>query len=341
MKRNICLLFLLLLLTGCYSKNTISEVEDNYNRSFYKVYEPYKSQAKNNYATNRLFNRYDLREVEMGLMRISTNYFVPTKYYYQAGQYLTKDVLDTLLSSSKLNKVDTELDYQPRYISYLHEQNYLNINGELKGISIALILNPYQSYTDVNNKVKQVIVSEDELITFGQVKARELLAYIRDELKLKDIEIVIGLYIQQSTNSMIPGSYVYETFTREQTITKFNKLDEQYYLLASSDLKTVDINTYDAVNQFKNKIQSLDNVISTIGRGLYINKQLQELSIDVSVNYMSIGEVNSLAQIIAQEILTLFNDHIIIEVTIRTDNKIEAIISKDDNQDKCKIFFIN
>ncbi len=341
MKKTIYLLFLIFLLVGCGNKQeTISEVEYNYNRSFYKVYEPYKSYIDNNYLMGKTFNRYDLREVEMGLMRISTRYFSPDKYYYQAGQYLTEEDLTSLLSVKKLNKKDDTLNYQPQYVSYIHEQDYLNMKGELKGISLGLVLNPYQVFT-VDGKTIKETIDRDNLIKIGQDRAKDLLDYVRLELKLKDIEILIGLYIQTEPSSMVPGSYACETFIKYDTIKKFNNLNEQYYLLTDSYLRTIDMNTYEDFNSLKNKMQSSTNVIAMMGRGLYVNNQLQEVTIDINVNYMAIGEINSLSQVIAQEIATLFKNNIIIEVVIKNESKIEAIISKDIEQNKSKIFFIN
>jgi len=341
MKRSIILFFLILILVGCNNKEIISEVEYNYNRSFYKIYEPHKSYAVNNYSVNRTFNRYDLREVEMGLMRISTKYFSNNKYYYQMGNYISEEEQIELLSYEKLNSnSDSNLEYKPKYISYIHEQNYLNKKGEIKGISLAVVLNPYQSYT-VNGKTKRDVVNIDKLIEFGQGKVDELVNYIRSKKELKDIEIVIGLFVQQSTSSLVPGAYVYETFIREGNIKKFTKLNEKYYLLTDNKLKDIDINSYEAFVKLKDKIQLLTSNIFIMGRGLYINNQLQKLTIDVNMNYVTIGEVNSLSQLIASEIVSLFNEKTIIEVIIKSENKVEAIVSKDNNQNKSKIFFIN
>jgi protein involved in sex pheromone biosynthesis len=147
--------------------------------------------------------------------------------------------------------------------------------------------------------------------------------------------------VEESNYSMLPGSYAYETFVRGNVINRFNKLEEKYILLTDSALSSADLKTYENFAKLKRKIQSSINTISIMGKGLYIDKQLTEITIDVNINYTTIGEVNSLAQIIAQEISTLFNKKVSIQVIIKNENKVEAIISKDSAKTKSKIFIIN
>ncbi len=341
MKKNILLFFLILILTGCNNEEIINETEYKYNRALYQFYRPYEIYASHNYVIDHVFNRYDLREVEMGLMRISTKYFANNKYYYQIGRHLNEDELKQLLSHDKLNSGEHfELSYIPKPIAYIHEQNYLNKKGELKGLSLALVLNPYQSYV-VNNRRRKDVLDKEKLILFGKEKAKDLIAYIRTKEELRDVEIVIALFWQQDMSSLVPGSYIYEAFTKNNEINKFNQLNEKYYLLTDNDLRYIDINNYENFSKLEEQVEKSNDNTTVIGRGLYINNQLKELTIDINIDYITVGEINGLSQLVANQLQTLFNNNIIIEVIIKNESRVEAIITKNNNEDKSRIFFIN
>jgi protein involved in sex pheromone biosynthesis len=344
MKKILSLLTMLILfITGCGS-DKLKEADYNFNRSYYKIYRPYKSGSDNNYIINKVGNKYDVEEVELGLMRISLRYFASIKHYYQAGQYLTRDKLISLLSTDKLNKTEAKvidgITINPKYISYIHEQNYLNKKGELKGISLGIVLNPYQVYTTASGASKYAEINEEEIVQFGKQKADELVTYIRNDIGLKNIDIVIGLYIQNNPSSIVSGTYNYETLVRGDKIISFTGVSEKQFLLTDSNLKTIDLNTYNGFMELTKKIKNENIIPSMMGKALYKNNKIQDINIDVKVSYTSKGEIISLSQIIAEQIAVLFVKEVPIEVTIRNDSNVEVIIVKDKNKTNSEIFFL-
>lgn len=341
MKRFLVILFLLLIVVGCNKETIEKELEYNYDNSLYQVYAPYKAGVNINYNVNKIMNKLDLDEVELGLMRISTKYFALSKHYYQAGQYLNTDEVKELLSSEKLNSVDEVKEYNPEYISYIHEQNYLSKNGELRGISLAIVLNPYQTYTTPGGQIKNEECDLETLIELGKEKGELLYSYIKEKEKLEEVEVLIALYVQNSPTSLIPGSYKYESLSKGDNFNKYNKVDEEHHLLTSSYVSKNDTRTYDAFLSFKELISDEKISISTTGKAFYQNKEVSEIKIDVNINYASLGEINTVAQLIAHELPSLFNTKCNIQVTIKNYSDIKAIVIKYKDENSSKLFLIN
>jgi protein involved in sex pheromone biosynthesis len=343
MKKILILLTIVIFITGC-KNDELKEINYNFNRSYYKVYRPYKESADNNYIVGKIGNKYDLEEVELGLMRISLRYFAAIKHYYQAGQYFTKDKLISLLSTDSLNKTQPKIvdgiTINPKYISYIHEQNYLNKNGVLKGISLGIVLNPYQVYTTSSGASKYAIISEEEIIEYGKQASSQLIDYIRNKLNIVNTDIVIGLYVQNNPSSITSGSYKYETLVRGNRIISFTKVLENQYLLTDNELKNIDLNTYNSFMQLTDTIEKDNTIPAIIGKGLYINNKLTDINIDVKTSYTSKGEIINLSQTIAEKIPVLFSKEALIEVVIKNDSNVEVIIVKNRNKDNPEIFFL-
>ena len=63
-------------------------LSDNY----YRTLVPYKESASRGLVVSNIYTKYDLKEVETGLMRLSQNVFNTDDYFFQEGQYLPADM---------------------------------------------------------------------------------------------------------------------------------------------------------------------------------------------------------------------------------------------------------
>ncbi|MEG0471814.1 MAG: CamS family sex pheromone protein, partial [Solibacillus sp.] len=143
------------------------------NDSYYRTLIPYKESASRGLVVSNIFTKYDMKEAELGLMRISQNKFDTEKYYFQEGQYLSEDMLKYWLARPN-QTTDKGPEYQglnpssidegtgqemdatikateaPVYLAHIVEQNYLtktdNNKITLSGISIGLALNSVYYY---------------------------------------------------------------------------------------------------------------------------------------------------------------------------------------------------
>ena len=169
--------------------------------NYYRTILPYKTSPTRGLVYSRyskMKNRYDIDTFDLALMRESQSYFNPDELYFQEGQILTKPVVQQLLSKKLAaaelkTELESDPDYveiglnpsedekmkidglegTPTYIAYLLEQDYLNQDGEIEGITIGLALNPYQVWKNELGYEQTVQLDEAELITKGQAIAQE------------------------------------------------------------------------------------------------------------------------------------------------------------------------
>ena len=245
MKKFLISLVILIAVTGCNTKSKTSDVENtysiNYNDEYYTIYVPYKKGVGNNYILNSNVVDFDVETIEKNLIQISTNEFSVDKYYYQEGQYLTKQKLKELLSNDNLNKSDKkEIEgkkIKPQIVAGIYEKNFLSKNGDIKGISLGIVLNKYQSYDSNNN---YVTMDEDEVIEVGKKTGKTLIKYMREEFELDNIPILVALYLESSPESNVSGNYIYYGITENNEI-KYKHIDQKNYYMNNQNVTSLQL----------------------------------------------------------------------------------------------------
>src|SRR5690625_1537765 len=126
MKKNLLIInvILLLLLASCVPEATEEEIVQpndeqseqevsivpsyQLSKENYKMILPFRPSKARGVIGRQIANRVDIDEMEDGLRRHSTEVFDPAKYYYEDGQYLTKDMvyswLDRLPTEKQLEE---------------------------------------------------------------------------------------------------------------------------------------------------------------------------------------------------------------------------------------------
>ncbi|MFT4414605.1 CamS family sex pheromone protein [Fredinandcohnia humi] len=256
-------LSVLVLLSGCAPKfeqetEVIQDSEEdtekaiipryNISESYYKAVLPYKTGKARGIVADTVNNRLDIDEFESGLMRIAQESFPADKYFYQEGQYLEKETIQSWLKRKRspaqqaaaeksakkkipndgLNPVfenpkdpndyEGTMEDSPIYISTITEQNYLTKNNEdkleLGGIVIGIGLNTYHYYNlpdEVGGYPRHVKIDQATVEKEGKRAAEEIINRIRSSEKYKgirDVPIVVGLFKQEATTSIAPGNFV-------------------------------------------------------------------------------------------------------------------------------------
>lgn len=332
MRKNILILLIVsLVLSGCRNQEKL-ETENLLSLNTYQVFEPYKDSISGNYINNMINNSYDIDNVQARLMNLSTKYFKVTNNYYQAGQYLDtnkiKDILSKVNPNEKINIDGVEI--LPKYFSYIHEQNYLDKDGLLSGVSIGLVLNPYQSYKNSYGATLYKEIDEKELIQYAKEKVPEILKNLREIDDLKNVRIIVGLYISASPNSILPGYYKYMGITSNDKIT-FNEVDYRYYYLDSNELLQKNTEVYNSFKAFNNQIATKDIYIS--GYGLFFENSLEKASITINSNYMNIDKLIYLQQVVSETLNDNFKLQSYINVHIKINNKIVGLVQKNENNE--------
>ncbi len=341
-KRKILFLLLsIIAIVGC-SKKEVEEPSDNtysfrYNDDYYTIYMPYKKGVGNNYVVSSNVVDYDINKVEKDLIQISSNVFPVDENYYQEGQYLSETRLRTLLNRDNLNNIaDMTISgkkIKPTVVVGIYEKNFLDNEGKIKGISLGLILNPYQGYGSSGN---YVTINQNKVIDIGKAKAGELVKYLRENFSLDNIPIMVALYVEASPESNTSGNYLYYGVTSNNDLT-FEYLDQKNYYMNNESVKKLDSKNYNSFKNFTNKMYSYDKTMYVSGLGYYSGNHLSKLDITITKSYYSYGELLYISQFLSENMANYFKD-IKVVTEVKAINEVKAYIVKEEGETSTDIF---
>ena len=346
------------LLVGCNN-----EIEDSKETG---VYLSGKSDfSKNNYQilknfgndrgeiVNRVYNRLDINNIEIELMNLSEEHFPSSKYSFREGNSV-KNISKWLKRESEttdgLNSAidtHTEMDWpdimqlekeNPKYLAHIEEQEFVDKDGKIAGLSIGIILNSIYYY-DVKDeqglkhfdsvKIKQSIIKNE-----GKKFAEIILKRIREENELANIPIFIGLYIQADKNSILPGHYyAFSMITEGNQIKNWTDINRQLINISSKTFEEVDKELYERIFYIKHDLVNYYNInYSLTGKGLPEDSHIKELTIELAIDPLSYTNLVGLVQFLATEILNLSRE-IPVTLTISSLDEIRALIVCKNNED--------
>ncbi len=317
------LFILLLLLVGCENKEDTIKI--SYDNSYYQVATPYK-ESIGSYS----IRDYDKEEVESMLSKLSTEYFKTNNSLYQEGQFLTSEEIKNLVTEyNQTDKIKIDnIEFTPSYITTIYEQNYLATNNTLKGISLAIVVDNKQYYEDNQYKV----VSEKTVLDYALSKANNLVSYMRSKEELKNVSIVLGIYLEDD----LKGSFKYLGSTDSDTI-RLEHVNYNYQLLESNYVMNNDNETYNNFIAIKNSLNDYKAYINAYG--LYQNKTLNEIKITVNKSYFKRSEILNMTNIITNN-LNNFNNNVNIKVYFKSNNNIKAFLNKNSGETKINTYIL-
>ncbi len=337
--KKIVFLLLVIFVVGCES-NQIDEIK-NYG-NYYSVYSPYKEGVSNNYSLSTI-NNTNIEEVELYLMDISKEYFNPNNYYYQNGQYLKEADLKTILNDENLNnfeeiKIDG-VKIKPKYISMIHEQNYLDSNGQLIGVSLGIVLNQYQAYNNSYGATLYKKVDYESLLEIGKNKASEILQYYRSQYGLTNNRILVALFFQSNPRDTIPGTYKSYGITTTNTI-KFKDVNYEYNYLNSNYVSENDQNNYNAYNDLLEELKDFPYLYIS-AYSIYKDNNPLDIVINITSSKVSKDLLLYLNQMIREKYINNFNYNGKIGIYIKSNNLTKSILSKEKNQIDSNIYLLD
>ncbi len=357
----IAILVLLLIVSGCTPslnnetdviQNTEEAVTKNViipslqlDETYYRTILPYEESASRGLVVSNLATKYDMKEVETGLLRISQNEFSPDKYLFQEGQYLKGKTISSWLARSNqtkdgLNPSDEGLTGEekaknaPVYITHIVEQNYLvkeENTVKLAGISVGLALNSIYYYQkEAYGATFEEQLTQAQIEENGKKIAEEVVNRMRQIDGLADIPIVVGLFKQNSRNAVVPGTYfTYSTAPSGKNVSDWKPIDEEYILFptAQSEEKYRDLDTI--FRNFKQDVEKyFSNYTGVIGTGYFKDKQLQKWTITIPIQFYGTSEVIGFTQHLAGLVKDHFNSSMNVEVQVNSLNGAEALLIK-------------
>ncbi|HET7579919.1 MAG TPA: CamS family sex pheromone protein [Bacillales bacterium] len=238
------------------------------------------------------------------------------------------------------------LEKNPSYLSYIVEQGYLvQSDNKLKLGGVSLAISMANVYTtrikDSDGKLHDVRVPLDTSV--AKKKAKKYAQTVLKRLlslnpSLKKVPIVIGLYQEESADSIVPGSYFAKTVVHpgDNSIGDWKPINESHVLFPSPNAKENHKADADRFAQFTNKIQKyFPNFIGVIGKGFYKNGELQHFTVEIPIKFYGETEVISFTQYVTGLVSSgLLDKQVPLDVYISSSEGPEAIIVRKPDMDQ-------
>ncbi|WP_144555302.1 CamS family sex pheromone protein [Bacillus sp. X1(2014)] len=332
----------------------------NISDSYYRTILPFEPGEARGLVVNNINTRYDLNEFEMGLMRIAQNSFDTEKYLFREGQeikektirlwlnrkFTKKQLNDKELKEADnigLNPLDTGKKGEPSspiYLAHILEHDYLIKNDKgnvtLGGVTIGLALNSvyYYKKTADGDTFEQKI-PHSELVREGKKIAAEVVKRMRNIKSLKNVPITIALFEQASKSSVVPGNFItYATVDEgSAALNSWEKVDEKYFLFPSTAAKDAHRDDLTAFLNFKQDVEEyFPNYNGVIGRAFYIGGQLQDLNINIPIQFYGKTEGIGFAQYVTGLVMEHFPKYLSVSVSVTSVDGPEALIVRKANE---------
>lgn len=320
-------------------------------------------------------NRIDIDELELGLMRLAQDTFSVDNYFYQAGQYIDRQTIKNWLyrKNDKPVKVDSPFPQEgfnpalpknydsltwekkleqeqknPKELSYVLEQNYLveqdGKSPKLAGMTIGLSFNPTYYYRVMDSQGKlhdgQVALDLKKLRKDAEKIGEEVVGRLRQNPKLLNIPIVIGLYLEEAKGSVVPGHYFAKTVVDkgDASVGKWEDVQEKYYFFPSKGANADKREDSSTFNLFKTKVQEFyPDFVSVIGKGFYQNNQLSRLTIEIPIQFKGKAEIISFTQFLTHLVKDIYPNEVVRVYVYSSMNKPESIIISNPNEDEPQV----
>lgn len=336
----------------------------NISDEYYRTILPFKPSEARGLVVNNLNSKYDLNEFEMGLMRVAQNSFDPDKYLFQEGQYLKAKTVGLWLNRKftsaqlearkmkeseniGLNPLDDEQgsieernEKSPIYLAHILEHDYLvkGDNGKvsLGGVVIGLALNSVHYYQkEQYGATFETKIPHETLESEGKKMAEEVIKRLRKIDGLKEVPITIALFQQESRTSVVPGSFfTYSNVGKGSSeLGDWKEIDEKYILFPSSEATEQHRDDATSFSNFKQDVEKyFPNFNGVVGRAFYAGGHLQNLNIDIPIQFYGKTEGIGFTQFVTGKVMEHFPDYISVQVNISSVNGPEALIVKDVDQ---------
>lgn len=346
-------------------ENTEQAIVPRYKISddYYQTILPYKPGETRGQIAPRLNSRVDVEEMETGLMRMAQEVFPSDSYLYQEGQYIKRGTISEWLKrragedslglnppiargseEEKMEETEARNEKSPIYLAHIQEQNYLIRRGEdqveLGGVAIGIALNSvhYYNLTDGQGGYpREHPIPDAELEAEGKKIAEEVIKRVRTMEGLQNVPIIVGLYKQSPANSVVPGSFIAKAnvATGDNSVGKWEAVNEDYLLFPHSDTTELYRDDAGRFENFKLKIDDyFPNHTGVIGKGYYRDGELQQLAIEVNMEFNGKAELIGFTQYVTGLLVEHFPNYWNLQVSISSINGQEALIVRDAGAEK-------
>lgn len=346
-------------------ENVADTVTDSQGDEYYRSAIPYKLSKSRGLTSTNMVSSYNMEDFEEGLFEISKDVYSTEDYIFQEGQILTedmtraylrrqftKDEIDAMseeelvksgafsnlgLNPSKQGEEDPEVIAKntPLYLSHILEQNYLTVDEEgntnFEGITFGLAMNSEHLYQkEQYGTTYSEDINIEDAKKEGEEMARELLDRLRANNEYVDKAVVFAIYSQSKSTDIVPGRFLSYAVVKpgENEISKFIDIDEQNVLLPSNN-EEISEELRSNYNAFNRDLSSYFKSFTTsVGRGHIKDGDLDNLEIEIPIEYESRGEMIGLSQY-AKSLVDKYFPNTRVEVKVQDKNNVYALITSD------------
>lgn len=257
---------------------------------------------------------------------------------------------DVTVENLGLNPIDTGTgdiktrnEKNPIYLAHILEHDYLVQSGkegtyQLGGIAIGLALNSIHYYrTEEFGAVYEKNITRSELEAEGKKIAKQVLSRLRNIEELKNIPITIGLFEQESRSSVVPGNFFAFTEVSQGSndIGNWKEVKEEYILFPSDKAEKEHRDDLTFFENFKQDVEAyFPNYNGVIGKGFYLDGQLQELNIEIPIQFYGKAEAIGFTQYVTGLVMEHFPNYVSVQVSVSSVLGQEALIVKKPEQDE-------
>ncbi|WP_079504429.1 CamS family sex pheromone protein [Mesobacillus jeotgali] len=231
----------------------------------------------------------------------------------------------------------------PIYLAHILEHNYLVQSGEkdtyqLGGIAIGLALNSVHYYREeAFGAVFEKNISRKVLEAEGKKIAQQVVSRLRNIEELRNVPITIGLFEQESRSSVVPGNFFTyaEVSQGSNNIGSWKDVKEEYILFPSAKAEKEHRDDLTFFENFKQDVEEyFPNFNGVIGKGFYVDGQLQELNIEIPIQFYGKAESIGFTQYVTGLVMEHFPNYISVQVSVSSVVGQEALIVKKPDQDE-------
>ncbi|MED3123557.1 CamS family sex pheromone protein [Bacillus wiedmannii] len=326
------------LLLGACSNNTISKKDEviqkdtkeksmiprtAVSKDYYRTVIPLKEQKVINTANIKTNSKLDLAEYENGLMNIAAQQFDTESHVLQLSQYIPEKLVDELVA-----KVEAPILTNIIEQDYFGKQNSNELS--LSGVVIGLAMSSS--------------VSNEEAMSKGAEVAKQLIEAINKNEKYNKSPITFAIFKQESTSSLKNGTYIASATVQKNdtNIGNWSTIDEQAYSYPSDEFKQAHGEDNTKITEFADAMKgfSTGDFIPVNAKVSYKKNQMDALNMNIVIKYNGKTELMALTQMAAQSMLDKLPKDAKVQLQIKSESKIEAIIIKEKNSEKPFVSFL-
>lgn len=306
----------------------------------------YLTSSARGLTASTMNNSFNLTSFEGGLLNISKQFYDPSNYIFQEGQYLSSGTIrDWLGRQSKknpagLNPKDNGKkndNRNPIYVQSIEEQDFMQKDGNdlaLKGMTIGVAMNLVDYYQkEQYGATFEQKINASEMRAYGNKVASQIVERVRKTRGIPaNLPIVVAMYAQAPTDSLAGGTFYANTQTKTSAIDKWTQLSivNKVFPLINASSKDFANNDNKSFQNFQSQIANFfPNIADVTAQAQYQDQKIQGEHVTITTQFYSQTEIISFTNFVAQIAPKFLPSGVPVDITINSANGIQAFLNRD------------